>query len=185
MAKKTNLMLQQSGFKSWSQGIREITGWTQKEFETQKRLMRMRVSNLNKITGTNLSAIEELFYKVKYEDRAKYYASKGKEVLPQNAIQKALSEMTTTKVITNKKGDVTKVMSRQQDIAKQFVMDKFEGLARTYKNVNETMQKLKNDEITIKEANEIMKKQADELKVLKRDNPTTWLSMQDEEFGSD
>lgn len=185
MSQKQNLMLKQSGFKSFSQGIREITGWTQKEFETQKRVMRMKVANLNKLTGAKLSAIEELFYKVKYEDKAKYYVSKGKAVLPQNAIQKALSEMSTTKVITNKQGEVLKVMSRQQNIAKQFVMDKFEGLARTYKNVNETMQKLKNDEITIEEANNIMKKQAEDLKVLKRDKPVTWLSLQDEEYGSD
>lgn len=178
MAKKTNLMLQQSGFKSFSQGIREITGWTQKEFETQKRLMRMRVSNLNKLTGAHLSAIEELYYKVKYEDKAKYYASKGKEVLPRNAIQTALLDIKTSKV---KNGG----SERQKEIAKQFVLNKFEGLSRTYSSVNEIAQKLKDGKITTTEANTMMSQKAEELKVLKRDNPTTWLSLQDENYGSD
>lgn len=179
MSKKSkNTILEKTGFKSWSQGIREISGWTQKEFETQKRVMRMRVANLNKLTGANLSAIEELFYKVKYEDRAKYYASKNKTVLPQNPIQKALSEMTTTK---NAKG---LALEKQEEIARNFVLDKFEGLAKVYKGADNIRNDLILDTITPKEANERLTAYAEQLKVLKRESPASWLALQDEEIGS-
>ena len=69
---------------SYSKAIREITGWTQKQFETQKRMMRYRVSKFNAFTGSNLSPIEQLFYKVRYENRKKYYEAQGKPVLPLN-----------------------------------------------------------------------------------------------------
>ena len=177
MAKK-NIILEKTGFKSWSAGIKAITGWTQKEFETQKRVMRMRVANLNKLTGAHLSAIEELFYKVKYEDKAKYYASKGKDVLPQNPIQKALSEMTTTK---DAKG---MALEKQEEIARRFVLDKFEGLAKVYHGANSIRNDLILDKISPAEANARLTKYAGQLKVLKRDNPATWLALQDEEIGS-
>lgn len=178
MSKKSQkTILEKTGFKSFSQGIREITGWSQKEFETQKRVMRMRVSNLNKVAGTNLSAIEELFYKVKYEDRAKYYASKGKEVYEPSPIQKALQDIKTTKVKTTPS-------ARQMEVAKKYVFDKFEGLSKTYKNANEVMQKLNNGEITPKEANDQLTKVANDLKVLRKNDVASWASQQDENYGS-
>lgn len=184
MAKKTNLILKQTGFKSFSEAIRTITGWTQKEFETQKRVMRMRVSNLNKLAGTNLSAIEELYYKVKYEDRVQYYQSKGKPILPRNPIQQALLDIKTTKVNVDKYGNIKSAQLKQIEAAKQFVLNKFEGLAKTYKSARDIRDKLINGEITAREANDLLSFEADRLKVLKTEDPTAWASAQDEEIGS-
>ena len=91
---RKNVILGQNTM-SYSKAIKEITGWTQKEFETQKRLMRYRVGKFNLITGSNLSPIEQLFYRVKYEDRKQYYISQGKEPAPLNIIQQTIQDMKT------------------------------------------------------------------------------------------
>lgn len=176
MAKKEiPTSLKEKGFNSYSQAIREITGWSKKEFETQKRVMRYRVSNFNKVTGSNLSAIEELYYKVRYEDRARYYASKGKEVYDPSLIQKTLKDIKTTPV----KNTISKNQSR---VAKNYVLDKFEGLGKTYKYASDIIDKLKKDELTPRQANEKLKQYAEEMKVLKNKNPTSWLDAQDESY---
>lgn len=169
--------LLEKGFKSYSRAIREITGWTQKEFETQKREMRYRVSNLNKLAGTNLSPIEELYYKVRYEDKAKYYASKGKEVYEPSPIQRALQDIKTTKVKTTPS-------AKQFETAKKYVFEKFEGLSKAYKDAGAIVDKLNKGEISPKEANEQLRNFANKMKVMKQENPTSWASAQDEEFGS-
>jgi hypothetical protein len=99
MARK-NVILGQNSM-SYSKAIREITGWTQKQFETQKRLMRYRVAKFNLITGSNLSPIEQLYYRVKYEDKKSYYISQGKEPAPLNIIQQAIQDMKTGNVNLN------------------------------------------------------------------------------------
>ena len=170
--------LQEKGFKSFSQAIREITGWDKKTFETQKRVMRMRVSNLNKLTGRNFSAIEELYYKVKYEDKKAYYESKGKEVFEKSPIQKALEKMTTTKI---KNGAASQ---KQIDIANNYVKSKFEGLSKSYPQAKSIIDKLEKGEITAEAADKQLADFGDKMKVLKRENPLTWASMQDEETGS-
>jgi hypothetical protein len=178
MSRKNNLILQQSGYKSFSRAIRDITGWDVKKFETEKRLMRYRVSNLNKLTGANLSPIEELYYRVKREAREAYYKSKGQEIFAPSPIQKALAEIKTTKV------NVAKVSARQDAIAKKYVQEKFEGFGRTYKQAGAILERLKNGEISAKEANKMLADYANKMKVLKREDPLTWATMQDEEIGS-
>ncbi len=169
--------LKEKGFKSYSQAIKEITGWTQKQFETQKRGMRYRVSNLNKLTGTRLSPIEELYYKVRYEDRAKYYASKNKEVFPPSRIQQALQDIKTTQVKTSPS-------ARQFETAKKYILERFEGLGKTYKYARDVLDKLDKGEISPKDANARLSQYSDVMRVLKSENPTSWASAQDEEFGS-
>ena len=176
MAKKEiPTSLKEKGFNSYSQAIREITGWSKKEFETQKREMRYRVSNFNKATGSNLSPIEELYYKVRYEDRARYYALKGKEVYEPSLIQKILKDIKTTPI----KNTLSKNQFRT---AKNYVLDKFEGLGKTYKYASDIIDKLKKDELTPRQANEKLKQYAEEMKVLKSKNPTSWLDAQDESY---
>lgn len=170
--------LKEKGFKSFSQAIKEITGWDKKTFETQKRVMRMRVSNLNKLTGKKFSAIEELYYKVKYEDKKAYYESKGKQVFDKSPIQKALEDMTTTKI----KND--KATKKQSEVASNYVKSKFEGLAKTYKGARDILDKLDKGEISIEEADNALAKFGNDMKTLKNEDPLTWASMQDEEAGS-
>lgn len=165
--------LQEKGFKSYSRAIKEITGWTQKQFETQKRVMRYRVSNFNKATGANLSAIEELYYKVRYEDRAKYYASKGKDVLPPSPIQQALQDIKTTQSKTG-------LTKGQFETAKKYLLDKFEGLGKTYKYARDVLDKLKSGEMTPTDAGKRLSQYAEAMKVMKTLSPATWLDAQDE-----
>lgn len=179
MAKrKIPTSLEEKGFKSYSQAIKEITGWDTKTFETQKRTMRMRVSNLNKLTGTNLSAIEELYYKVAYEDKAKYYASKGKPVYEPSPIQKALQDIKTTKI----RGVAG---SKQYEVAQQYIFDKFGGLGQTYQKAGDVLDSLLEGSITPAEANKKLSKIANALKWLKNRNPTSWARLQEENFESE
>ena len=163
---------------SYSKAIKDITGWTQKEFETQKRLMRYRVANFNKATGSKLSAIEELFYKVRFEDKQKYYASKGKPVKELNALQQALQDIKTT---TSKKG----LSPYQEKIAKEYIEKRYEGLAKAYKGANNIMEDLKNGKITTQEANKKLSDYADRMRQLKDEDPSKWVEMHEsEEIGS-
>ncbi len=178
MAKrKIPTSLEEKGFKSYSQAIREITGWDTKTFETQKRTMRMRVSNLNKLAGTNLSAIEELYYKVAYEDKAKYYASQGRPVYEMSPIQRALQDIKTTKVKTVEG-------SRQYEIARQYVFDKFSGLGTTYQKASAVLDDLLTGNVTPAEANKKLSKIANALKWIKNKSPQSWATFQDEQFTS-
>ena len=178
MSKKSQkTILEKAGFKSFSQGIREITGWSQKEFETQKRVMRMRVSNFNKLMGTELSPIEELFYKVKAEDRAKYYVSQGKPVYPPSPIQQALQDIKTTKI----KGTPS---THQMEVARQYVFQKFEGLSNTYQKADNVMNDMLTGKISPQDANKKLTGIANEMKKLRSENVTTWASLQDEDYGS-
>ena len=99
MSRKTVILGQDK--MSYSQAIKKITGWSQKKFETEKRLMRYRVAKFNQLTGSHLSAIEELFYRVRFEDRQAYYKSKGKPVNDYNPLQTLLKNLKTGNVKAN------------------------------------------------------------------------------------
>lgn len=181
MARKTTILGQNRV--SYSKAIREITGWTQKEFETQKRLMRQRVSKFNQLTGSNLSAIEQLFYRVRYEDKKKYYESKGKPIKPLNPLQQALEDMKTSRLpkstslkIENGKivPATSKGFDRVYSIAKDFIENRYEGLANNFPRAREILNRLKNDEITPAEANELLADFADEMRNAKSDDPLGW-----------
>lgn len=163
---------------SYSKAIKNITGWTQKEFETQKRLMRYRVANFNKATGSKLSAIEELFYKVRFEDKQKYYASKGKETKELYPLQKALQDIKTT---TSKKG----LSPYQEKIAKDYIVETYKGLAKTYTRADKVYQRLLNGEITPAQANRRLSVMARQMRQLKDEQPTKWIELhQTEEIGT-
>ena len=169
---------------SFSKAIKEITQWDAKKFETEKRLMRQRVSNFNALTGSNLSPIEELYFKVRFEAQRDYYASKGKQVLPFNELQTAIRDMSTSKIkdvafeelltggIENVK---SKTFEKQYQIAKNYILSRYDGLGRNFPEAQEILNQLENDEITTIEANDKLQKYAEEMRNLKDENPLKWL----------
>lgn len=180
---------------SYSKAIREITGWTQKQFETQKRMMRYRVSKFNAYTGSNLSPIEQLFYKVRYEDKKKYYESQGKQPLPLNDLQQAFQDMKATPFsrkseLIIKDGKYVPQQMKKSDlqaynVAKDFIMKRYEGLANTYKEANEIMEELKAGNITPAEANKLLSDFADKARNMKNEDLTSWLdALNDDVQGS-
>ena len=180
---------------SYSKAIREITGWTQKEFETQKRMMRYRVSKFNAFTGSNLSPIEQLFYKVRYEDKKKYYESKGKQPLPLNDLQQAFQDMKATPFsrkseLIIKDGKYVPQQMKKSDlqaynVAKDFIMKRYEGLANTYKEASDIMEELKAGNITPAEANKLFSDFADKARNMKNEDLTSWLdALNDDVQGS-
>jgi len=194
MANKTNVFVK-GGRKyvllgqktlSLSSAIKELTGWNTKKFETEKRLMRQRISNFNILTGSNLSPIEELYYKAKFQAQREYYASKGKEVKPFNELQTAIRDMSTSKLsniaiddfatggIENVK---SKAFQRQYEIAKDYILSRFEGLGRNFVEAQRILDALENDEITTMEANKQLQDFAEEMRQLKDENPLKWQDM--------
>lgn len=177
MARKTIILGQNK--LSYSKAIMQITGWTKKEFETQKRLMRYRVSNFNKATGSNLSAIEELFYKVRFEDKQKYYAAQGKPVLPLNALQQALQDIKTTHT------QAGTISPYQMKIAREYIEKRYEGLAKAFTGANNIMEEMKAGKLSPAEANLMLSNFADNMRQLKDDNPMKWIEAhQNEDIGS-
>ena len=180
---------------SYSKAIQEITGWTKKEFETQKRLMRYRVSKFNAFTGSNLSPIEQLFYKVRYEDRKKYYQAKGQKVLPLNDLQQAFQDMKATPfqrksqlLFKNGKSipmQMTKADLQAFNVAKDFIIKRFEGFANSVPEANAIMQDLKNDVITPRDANKKLSDLAEKMRSIKNEDLSTWFDLHyDQENGS-
>lgn len=180
---------------SYSKAILEITGWSKKEFETQKRLMRYRVSKFNAFTGSNLSPIEQLFYKVRYEARKAYYEAKGKPVLPLNDLQQAFQDMKATAftrktnlVMQNGKfvpAQMSKADLQAFNVAKDFIIKRFEGLANAFPEANAIMQDLKNGVITPAEANKQLSDLAEKMRNVKNEDLSTWFDLHyDQENGS-
>ena len=176
MAKRTKITLGQNSV-SYSEAIRQITGWTKKEFETQKRLMRYRVKTFNEITGSNLSAIEELYYKVRFEDKRAYYEAQGKQTLEYNELQKALLDLKTT----YRKGGT----ERQQEMLKEYTLQRFEGLLKAYPQALAGYEaQLKNGEISIQEFQKQMEAYADKMHKLQKDDPAQYLKEKGRQVGS-
>ena len=179
---------------SFSKAIKEITQWDKKKFETEKRLMRQRVSNFNALTGSHLSPIEELYFKVRFEAQREYYASKGKQVLPFNELQTAIRDMSTAKIknisieqleaggIENVK---SKAFEKQYEIAKNYILSRYDGLGRNFPEAQEILNQLENDEITTIEANDKLQKYAEEMRNLKDENPLKWLEAHSDVRDSD
>lgn len=160
---------------SYSKAIKEITGWTQKQFETQKRLMRYRVANFNKATGSTLSPIEELYYRVKFEARQDYYRAKGKPVNDYNSLQQALKDIKTTQ----SKGGISPY---QEKIARDYILKRYEGLGKAFKNAQNILDDLEAQKITPAEANKKLKAYADEMRQLKDEDPAKWVESHEDEF---
>lgn len=176
MAKRTKITLGQNSV-SYSEAIRQITGWTNKEFETQKRLMRYRVRTFNEITGSNLSAIEELYYKVRFEDKRAYYEAQGKQTLEYNELQKALLDLKTT----YRKGGT----ERQKEMLQEYTLQRFEGLLKAYpQDLAGYETKLKNGEISIKEFQTSMESYAEKMKTLWKTSPEDYLKAKGRQIGS-
>ena len=180
MARKTVILGQNK--MSFSQAIRQITGWSQKKFETEKRLMRYRVANFNKLTGSKLSAIEELYYRVRFEDRQAYYKSKGKPLLDYNSLQEFFKNIKTGKAdelrlikVTRQDGLVEYMTA--QEYAKDYVINRYEGLARNFPKANEILEELKAGNITTQDANKKLQELAEEMRVLKNENPLAWIDL--------
>lgn len=170
-----------------SQAIREITGWTKKEFETQKRYMRYKVEKLNLLTGSNLSPIEQLYYNVRFKDLQKYYASQGKPVLELNPLQKALEKMKTGKLkletdIT--KGRDKKAYLEAEAVAKEFILARFEGLGKAYDEAQAVLDQLKADEITANDAKAQLEEIAEKMRDLKQTSPEEYIEAHNENYGS-
>lgn len=166
---------------SYSKAIREITGWTQKQFETQKRLMRYRVEKFNLMTGSKLSPIEQLFYKVRFEDKQAYYASQGKPVLELNPLQRAIAEMKTGK-LTLKQG--SRALAQAEAVAKDFILERFEGLGKSFKEAGEILERLKEDDITPRQAKAELEDIAERMRNLKKTSPEEWIEAHNENYGS-
>lgn len=167
---------------TYSKAILKITGWTKKEFETQKRLMRYRVSTYNKAmhdaNDTNkLSAIEELYYKVKFEARRDYYESQGKPTLEYNSLQKLLLDLKTT----HRKEPTEK----QYELLKKFSEERFKKLVEHYpQDTKNIVQDFKNGKITLVEYNKKLGDFADEMRNLQKDNPAEYLKRKGQQIGS-
>lgn len=195
MARKTIILGQKQ--MSFSKAIQQITGWSKKEFETQKRLMRYRVQKFNYLTGSNLSAIEQLFYKVHYEAKRDYYVSKGYKPRPLNDLQQALQNMGASptrtksplkiingKVIKTYEG-MTKAEKRAYEVAQQFIEKRFDKFAQKYGKAGEIMDLLKNGLITPDEANRELSAYAEKVRNLKNEDISSWLDeVDDDTIGS-
>ena len=171
---------------SLSKAIKEITGWNTKKFETEKRLMRQRVSNFNMLTGANLSPIEELYFKAKFQAQREYYASKGKQVKPFNELQTAIRDMSTSKISNASIDQFTtggieavksKAFKRQYEIAKDYILSRYEGLGRNFVEAQRILDDLEADRITTMEANKQLQDFAEEMRNLKDENPLKWQDM--------
>lgn len=176
MAKRTKITLGQN-FVSYSEAIRQITGWTNKEFETQKRLMRYRVKTFNEITGSNLSAIEELYYKVRFDDKRAYYQSQGKQTLEYNELQQTLLDLKTT----YRKGGT----ERQKEMLQEYTLKRFEGLVNAYSiDLKPFVDKLKNGTISINEFQLEMEAYASKMQELQKTDPAKYLKEKGRQVGS-
>ena len=176
MAKRTKTTLGQNSV-SYSEAIRQITGWSKKEFETQKRLMRYRVKTFNEITGSNLSAIEELYYKVRFEDKRAYYQSQGKPTLEFNELQQTLLDLKTT----YRKGGT----ERQKELLQEYTLKRFEGLVNAYPiDLKPFVDKLKNGEISIQEFQNNMEAYATKMRDLHTTNTELYLKQKGRQIGS-
>lgn len=176
MAKRTKITLGQNSV-SYSEAIRQITGWTNKEFETQKRLMRYRVKTFNEITGSNLSAIEELYYKVRFEDKRAYYEAQGKQTLEYNELQQALLDLKTT----YRKGGT----ERQKEMLQEYTLKRFEGLVNAYPlDLKPFVDKLKNGTISINEFQLEMEAYASKMQELQKTDPARYLKEKGRQVGS-
>lgn len=190
MARKTVTLGQEK--MSYSKAIQKITGWTKKKFETEKRLMRYRVANFNKLTGSNLSAIEELFYRVRFEDRQEYYRAKGKPVLDYNDLQKFFKNIKTGNakelrlIRVERENGLIERMSAEQ-YAKEYIIKRYEGLAKNFTRANEILEDLKAGFITTQDANKKLGDFADEMRALKNNEETfeKWLNEHGNFIGSD
>lgn len=177
---RKNVILGQNTM-SYSKAIKEITGWTQKEFETQKRLMRYRVGKFNLITGSNLSPIEQLYYRVKYEDRKQYYITQGKEPAPLNIIQQTIQDMKTGNV-NLKIG--SKSYNQAIEIGKEFILNRFENFGKSFPKAQEILEQLRNGDITPRQAKTELEELAEDMRELKQNSPVEWIEAHDERFGS-
>lgn len=184
MARNTVILGQEK--MSYSKAIRKITGWSQKKFETEKRLMRYRVANFNQLTGSKLSPIEELYYRVRFEDRQNYYKSKGKPVLDYNPLQQFFKNIKTGKAdelrlikVTRQDGLVEYMTA--QEYAKDYIIKRYEGLANNFTRAKEIIEELKAGLITTQDANKKLKDFAEEMRELKS-NPATALKWIEEHY---
>ena len=176
MAKRTKITLGQNSV-SYSEAIRQITGWSKKEFETQKRLMRYRVKTFNEVTGSKLSAIEELYYKVRFDDKRAYYEAQGKKTLEYNELQQALLDLKTT----YREGGT----ERQQELLQKYTLKRFEGLLKAYPQALAGYEaKLKNGEISTKEFQKVLEAYADKMHALQKDDPAQYLKEKGRQVGS-
>lgn len=180
---------------SYSEAIRQITGWNKKQFETQKRLMRYRVAKFNAFTGSNLSPIEQLFYKVRFEARREYYVAKGYQPMQLNDLQQALQDLKASPFTRKQKLEIengkfkpqamSKADLKALEISKNYIKERYAGLASNFPKANEIRNKLINDEITPAEANRLLADYAEEMRNLKDENPMKWIKAHgDEEIGS-
>lgn len=180
MTRKTVILDQEK--MSYSSAIRKITGWSQKKFETEKRLMRYRVANFNKLTGSKLSAIEELYYRVRFEDRQNYYKSKGKPLLDYNPLQQFFKNIKTGKadalrlIRVEREGGLIEYMTASE-YAKGYIIQRYEGLARNFPQANDILNDLRLGKISTQDANKKLQAFAEEMRVLKNDNPLAWIDL--------
>ena len=155
---------------SYSAAIREITGMSGKEFDTLKRVYRQRVKKFNELTGSKLSAIEELYYRVRFEDKRKFYQSIGKETKDYNSLQESILNISSSKKITAK--DI--------QIARNDVMQRFAGLSQSNNKGRLIMEELQNanpnDVAAVKKAADEFKKLADIMHDLKENQPLEYIS---------
>ena len=177
MARK-NVILGQTTT-SYSKAIREITGWSPKKFETEKRLMRYRVAKFNAITGSNLSPIEQLYYRERYNDRKAYYISKGKEPAPLNIIQKTIAEMKTGALKAGKQS-----YKEAYETGVKFINERFENFGRAYPKGQEILDALNAGEIMPAYAKKKLEALAEEMRELKQTSPLEWVEAHNEHFGS-
>ena len=177
MARKNTTLGQESV--SYSKAIREITGWSKKEFETQKRLMRYRVAKFNAVTGSNLSPIEQLYYRVKYEDRKAYYISKGKEPAPLNVIQRAIASMKTGKLTPGKQS-----YKEAYEAGAKFISERFEHFGQAFPKGQAILDAMNAGEITPAYAKKKLEELAEEMRELKEKSPNDYIEARDQSFGS-
>lgn len=174
---------------SYSQAIKRITGWTDKQFETEKRLMRYRVSKFNKVTGSTLSPIEELYYRVKFEARRDYYRSKGQKVNDYNDLQSFFKNVKTGKY---KEGQKISFIDKEgvkqymtiEEYGREYVLKRYEGLGKNFSQAEDVLNQLRNGEISTQDANKQLSQIADDLRVLKNENPETWIELYGESHDS-
>ena len=190
MVKRKTVILGQKQM-SYSKAIQEITGWDKKRFETEKRLMRYRVAKFNQATGSNLSPIEQLFYRVRFEDRQAYYKAQGKQVNDYNVLQSFFKNVKTGKYnplqkikYTDKDG--TTVYTTLAEYGRHFVLDRYEGLGRSYSKAQAILDELKAGTIQPADANKLLAQFADDMRKLKNDPETfnDWVELHNNEIGS-
>ena len=128
--------------------IQERYNLTPKQYRSQYEVFRRRVENFNRATGSNYSAINEFNYA---------------KVNPNSETIQAINAMSSTR--TNR------VTARMENVAEQFVGERFKGLRNNAPMVERAYQQIGKNGYTAKDFAKFAEQYANELAELRKQDP--------------